>query len=165
MRETEKRSSAGEIENAGGGESTCLGRVGARHGGIGLSGGGGGYLNIFTGSNFEEKNGGAKKIDPRMDELREMGMQRFWLAAAERFGVDWLLEFWRMADADIEISQNGMVSMAFRPYRSYLRYQRNRYIEELVGRGIGPDEIRALLIQQLGEKISKRHILRLVQKG
>lgn len=153
------------MENAGGCVSPGVGRVGARHGCIGLSGGGGGYLNICTGSNFEEKNGAAKKIDPRLDELREMGMQRFWLSAAERFGVDWLLEFWRMADADIDVSQNGMVSMAFRPYRSYMRYQRNRYIEELVNRGIGPDEIRTLLRQQLGEEISKRHILRLVQKG
>lgn len=125
---------------------------------------GGGYLKNCTILNFQPV--AEKKRDPRLDELREMGLQRAWLEVAEAIGVDAFLKAWRILDADgSNKTDDGRRLVPMRSYGCFERYQRNRYIETLVGAGCTPDEISHLLHQQIGEKISARHILRFRRRG
>lgn len=129
--------------------------------------GGGGYQDVCTVLEFEKKPPARKKnaaADPRLDELRRMGLPRVWLQVAEAIGVDAFLATWRILDADPATWHNETIlRVRLRPYRSYLRYQRNRYIEALTAQGLKPDEIRQRLRKQLGEDVSHRHITRLAK--
>lgn len=142
------------------------GGVGARQGTQALPAGGGGYQDVCTVLDFQKKPEDSKKTgpagDPRLDDLRRMGLPRVWLRVAETIGTDAFLATWRILDADPSTWHNETIlRIRLRPYRSYLRYQRNRYIEALTAQGLKPDEIQRRLQRQLGETVSHRHITRL----
>lgn len=142
------------------------GGVGARQGAPALPPGGGGYQDVCTVLDFQKKPADSKKTgpagDPRLDDLRRMGLPRVWLRVAEAIGTDAFLATWRILDADPSAWHNETIlRIRLRPYRSYLRYQRNRYIEALTAQGLKPDEIQRRLQRQLGETVSHRHITRL----
>lgn len=128
--------------------------------------GGGGYQNKCTVLNFDA-SAAEKKRDPRLEELREMGLQREWLDVADAIGVDEFLKVWRILDASSSAhsrkGEDGRLMIPIRAYGTYLRYQRNRYVEALSEMGYTPPEIRVKLKEQLCEHISIRHISRLVQ--
>lgn len=125
---------------------------------------GGGYQNICTVINFEP-GAAQKKRDPRLEEFRQMGLQAVWLEVAEEVGVDAMLKMWRILDRDqSSIGDDGRLLIPIRSYSTFLRYQRNRYIESLNGMGMKPREIQEKLNAQLCEKISLRHISRLVHQ-
>lgn len=125
--------------------------------------GGGGYQNKCTVLNFDP-TAAEKMRDPRLEELREMGLQRIWLEVAEKIGVDAFLAVWRILDSDqTSIENSGRLMVPIRAYSTYMRYQRNRYVESLSEIGLTPPQIRQKLKEQLCEQISIRHISRLVQ--
>lgn len=129
-----------------------------------LPAGGGGYLNKCTVLNFEP-DAEQKKRDPRLDELREMGLPRAWLEVGEAIGVDALMKTWRILDRDeFNHSENGRMLVPMRRYSTFLRYQRNRYIEALNSQGMKPKEIREKINAQLGEQLSICHILRITKQ-
>mgnify|MGYP003350838351 CR=1 FL=1 len=71
-----------------------------------------------------------------MADLRAMGLPAHLLRAAEAIGADAFLAFWRIIDQEPSIrTDKGDIEFHMRPYRSYLRYQRNRYIEQLTRAG------------------------------
>lgn len=143
--------------------------VGARQAGEGTPAGGGGYQDVCAGQKFEKKTTAAEKNDrrdPRLDDLRAMGLQRPWLRVAEEIGVDATLVAWRILDADPSSSYDGTtLRVPLRSWKTFLRYQRNRYIESLRNHGLPPNEIQRRLQRQLGEVVSISHIKRLVSKG
>jgi hypothetical protein len=110
-----------------------------------------------------------KKRDPRLDELRQMGLQRVWLDVAEEIGVDEFLKVWRLIDSSeaglARKGEDGRIMIPIRCYSSYLRYQRNRYIETLDALGLKPPEIQRKLKEQLCEQVSIRHISRIAKEG
>ena len=132
--------------------------------------GGGGDLKVCTAVDFQKSARGAEKNaapapideDPRLDELRRMGLQRVWINVAAEIGVDAFLAAWRVLDADPATQHTDTsLRVSMRVYRSYLRYQRNRYIEALAAQGVSPPEIRKRLDRQLREQVSLRHISRI----
>jgi len=145
-------------------QADLSGGVGGRQASHPSPDGGGGYQDICTVLNFG-KNAGQKKRDPRLDELSQMGLQRVWLVIAERIGVDNMLAMWRILDSDqSSIGDDGRLLVPIRSYSTFLRYQRNRYIESLDSMGLKPIEIQKKLKDQLCEQISIRHISRLIQQ-
>lgn len=90
-----------------------------------------------------------------------MGLTRPWLRIAEAIGVDHFHTVWKILDAEFpeEVSGKGL-RIWMRSYRSYLRYQRNRFIEALFAEGKSVTEIRAMVREVLCEKVSPRHISR-----
>ncbi|HLP99413.1 MAG TPA: hypothetical protein VK149_13330 [Sideroxyarcus sp.] len=107
-----------------------------------------------------------KKRDPRLDELNRMGLQRCWLDVAEEIGVDAFLRLWRRLDRAIEAKDDGgRLLIPIRKYKIYLKFQRNRYIEELDAQGVSPADIKRTLEKQLCEQISIRNISRILQKA
>lgn len=165
MKTNEKRSSARGIGKRCRYTQDMFGGVGARLPPLAPSRRGGGYQNICTVLNFDP---GVlqKKCDPRLDEMKQMGLQRVWLDVAEAIGVDNTLRAWRIIDADSSsIGEAGRLLVPLRSYSTYLRYQRNQYIQTLADNGLKPPEIQKILKDHLCEQISIRHISRLVQKG
>ena len=125
---------------------------------------GGGYQNICAVLNFLPDME-QKKRDPRLNELREMGLQSEWLDVVEIIGVDAFLKIWRVLDRNqASIDNNGRLLVPLRRYSTFMRYQRNRYIETLNNAGIPYAEIREKLSSQLGEKISINHISRVINR-
>lgn len=121
---------------------------------------GGGYQDNCTVLNF--RPAAKKKRDPRLEELHEMGLQRVWLEVAECIGVDNMLAMWRiLCNSPLRIDGSGRLMVPIKDYRAYHRYQRNRYIETLAAQGFSHEEIRKILIAQIGENVSKRHISRI----
>lgn len=94
-----------------------------------------------------------------------MGISATWMRVAETIGFDAFLAMWRVIDADPACrSDKGDLELRLRPYRSYLRYQRNRFIEQLGASGKTAREIREIVKLSLCERISERHISRILSE-
>jgi hypothetical protein len=91
-----------------------------------------------------------------------MGLPAVWLRVAEEIGPEKFDALWRILDAEPSIRrEDGAIEARLRPYNSYLRYQRNRFIEDLHRSGLALREIQAIVLDRLCEKVSLRHISRL----
>lgn len=132
--------------------------VGDRQGGARPGRRGGGYLNECTPSELWE--------DAKFRELSDMGLPAFWLRVAREIGLDNFLTLWRMLDKEdsMRSDSDGMVQVQIRPFASYERYQRNRFIESLAAIGLSTQQIRQRVCVELGEELSDRHILRLAAR-
>ncbi|OGT19460.1 MAG: hypothetical protein A2342_05875 [Gallionellales bacterium RIFOXYB12_FULL_54_9] len=163
-RKNEKRNSEHETVSSGTHQPDLFDGVGGRQATPPSLSGGGGYQNICTVLNFEPE-AAKKKRDPRLEEFRQMGLQNVWLEVSEEIGVDAMLKMWRILDRDqSSIGDDGRLLVPIRSYSTFLRYQRNRYIESLNSMGLKPREIQEKLNAQLCERISLRHISRLVHQ-
>ncbi|MBF8176956.1 hypothetical protein [Herminiimonas contaminans] len=99
-----------------------------------------------------------------------MGMQQYWLDVAEFLGVDAFLGMWRVLDAHRDTmpdagGRGASMSPTLRPYSNYLKFQKNRFVENLARQGVPPSEIQKRVQTQLCEKISINHIYRLNKKN
>lgn len=161
-----KRNSEGGTAPLSGACDGAAGGVGGRQGTPPTPLGGGGYLDECSVLNFRAR-GAEKKRDPRLDELVRLGLQRVWLDVAEAIGVDRFLAMWRILDTGFQATADdaGRMLVPMRSYRTYLKFQRNRYIETLAGMGYNAQQIRDKLRSQLCETISLRHIYRLRNNG
>lgn len=94
-----------------------------------------------------------------------MGLTRVWLRVAEEIGVDRFHQVWKILDEEFpeEVPGQG-IRVWIRRYHSYLRYQRNRFIEALFAEGRTEAEIQARVREDLCEEISPRHISRLCRR-
>lgn len=148
--------------------------------------GGGGYLNKCTPSEVAE--GAQKKFAklrrfwpyvekrPRALDLREeallteldaMGMSRVMLHIAHTIGFDSFMAMWRILDGAHEAIADNDSGIYIRMQRlsAYRRYQRNRFIEALAAMGMSQPQIALAVKRDLGEKVSDRHIWRLMAPG
>lgn len=92
-----------------------------------------------------------------------MGIRQYWIRIALVIGFDNFLAMWRVLDSDPSLlNESELIEVSLRPYRSYLRFQRNRYIETLTKMGLTAAEIRMRIDQELCEKLSDRHITRIM---
>jgi len=131
--------------------------VGARQTRSAPAGRGGGYQDNRCVLNFD-----GCPCESRLAELCKMGLSAPLMRAAAAIGVDAFLILWRILDSDPSLhTEKGDIELHLRPFRSYLRYQRNRYIEALVEQGFSVTEIRDKVRRMLCERISLRHISRI----
>lgn len=92
-----------------------------------------------------------------------MGLQKQWLDVAEKIGVDNLLIVWRTLDSDFSChADDGRLLIPLRKYKTYERFQRNRYIESLSAMGLNARQIQQRLAGELREKLSIRNISNIV---
>lgn len=132
--------------------------VGARQAPRQPQAGGGGYLNGCTASEL--------RADVRLRELAEIGLSATWLSVAQQLGYDQFVSMWRLLSSDPGLrNDDDQIELRLRPFRAFERYQRNRYIATLVQSGIKPSEIHQMVRQDLGERLSYRHIKRLAAAG
>lgn len=158
----EKRTVRGEIDQLdlfGGWPDVAAPGVGARQTHQDGASRGGGYLKTCGSQNFES-------ADPRLDELRAIGLPKVWMAVAERVGFDAWMDVWRMLEAEEAWHEGeGTLRMRLRRYTAYQRYQRNRYIEALARQGIAPAAARKLLAKNLGEFLTEKHVGKLMRQA
>ncbi len=159
----EVRSAAAACVDDGAPGTATVQGVGARQGDLFAAEGGGGYLNERTTSKIWEK--------ARLAELSEMGLPGIWIEIANEIGYDNFLKFWKLIDAaaerrEVRRSENeSMIEVQLRRYKSFKRYQRNRFIETLAAAGLPTAAIALAVKQQLGEKLDKSHIRRVAGRG
>lgn len=124
---------------------------------------GGGYLDICTDSRFQ-KTAPAGAADPRLDELRQIGLPYRWLQVARAIGVDAFLVVWQILDQENHDATGQQISARVRVpmFSRYLKFQRNRYVRTLAESGRSPAEIRELVRTELCEELSERHIARII---
>ncbi len=110
-------------------------------------------------------------MDPReaalLDELDAMGLSRVMLQVAHAIGFDNFMAMWRILDSSYEsIADNDSgIYVRLQRLSAYRRYQRNRFIEAMVGMGLSQPEISRAVKRDLGEEVSDRHIWRLMAGG
>jgi hypothetical protein len=103
--------------------------------------------------------------DPRVDEMRALGVQPVWLRVAEVIGVEVFLALWRILDAEATRNDDQVINPTLISYRRFLRHQRNRYIEALSAQGRTSAEIRARVAADLGETLYVSHIYRITRRA
>lgn len=120
--------------------------------------GGGGYLDECTPSELWQ--------EAKFRELFDMGLPAVWLEIAHDLGYDAFMRLWRRLDAAAEMRSDAesMIEVQLRRYSSFLRFQRNRFIETLVDMGVSHREIRERVRRDIGEELSPSHIRRLAAR-
>lgn len=116
--------------------------------------GGGGYPDGCS------TTGPVSGADPRLSELEQIGLDERWLETARRIGVDAFLEAWRTLD---QHTDEGRVCIP--KFRAYERLQRNKAILQWRSDGVPKREIRKRVLRQYCERLSERHIDRILQGG
>lgn len=138
-------------------------RVGGRQRQARIPAGGGRYPKICGFPNFSTEND--PPPDPRFSELEKIGLPGAWLRLARRVGFDAFLDVWRMVCEDETTRHDGGRRMPkLREFDTYLRFQRNRYIDSLRPANLDPKKVQALLRQNLGEHLSIEQVQRLMGK-
>lgn len=102
-----------------------------------------------------------------LDELDAMGVSRVMLQVAHAIGFENFMTMWRILDAAHETWTDNESGLQLRMQRmaAYKRYQRNRFIEAMAAMGMSQPEISRAVQRDLGEKVSDRHIWRLMAPG
>lgn len=141
--------------------------------------GGGGYLNGCTPpevcqrplkKNFADFLANSQ-LDPReaalLSELDAMGLSHVMLQIAQTIGFDNFMAMWRILDGSYEAMADNDSGIYIRLQRlsAYKRFQRNRFIEAMAAMGMSQPEISRSVKRDLGEKVSDRHIWRLMAGG
>lgn len=141
--------------------------------------GGGGYLNECTPPEVRARKSkknfadfcANSQLDPReaslLSELDAMGMSRVMLQVAHAIGFDNFMAMWQILDGAHEAMADNDSGIYIRLQRmsAYKRYQRNRFIEAMASIGMSQPEISLSVKRDLGEKVSDRHIWRLMAGG
>lgn len=153
--------------------------VGGRQGQGTDPAGGGGYLNECTPSEVRQRrtkknfatSAEISQLEPReaalLSELDAMGLSRVMLQVAQTIGFDNFMAMWRVLDGSHESMADNDSGIYIRLQRlsAYKRFQRNRFIEEMAAMGMTQPEISRSVSRDLGEKVSDRHIWRLMAGG
>jgi hypothetical protein len=141
--------------------------VGGRQADLFAPEGGGGYLDECNPAEVSKTEIERAKIR----ELEDMGMAQVWVNIARQIGYDNFITLWRLLDAaaerrEMRLSENeSMIEVNLRRFASFRRYQRNRFIETLALMGLPNGEIQAAVRGQLGENLTRNHIVRLARRG
>lgn len=141
-------------------------QVGARQQALRLPGGGGGYQNVCTppSAAVGAPAAGAAAVaaaDPRVAELRRVGLPRIWITIAQTIGFDAFLAAWQILMQHGHVDDRNRIVVP--NLQRYLRFQRNQLIRQLVAEGFGVDEVRERVAAATGENLSESHIRRAAQ--
>jgi hypothetical protein len=98
-------------------------------------------------------------------ELADMGLPLIWLEVARAIGYDSFIKLWQLLDADYERRDDAgsMIELELRRYRSFRRFQRNRFIEALAPL-MDNEAIQLRVRVELGENLSLHHVRRLANR-
>ncbi|MEN6082852.1 hypothetical protein, partial [Chromobacterium piscinae] len=97
--------------------------------------------------------------DPRLDELRAMGMHHCWQKVAAEIGMDAFLAMWRILDSEEQWRHpKGGLELTLRRYRSYEHHQRDAYIKQLANIGLSALDVRKRLTDALGVSLEVKRI-------
>jgi len=123
-----KRSSTDRIKH----QSRHQAGVGARHRQPGRSTGGVGYLTVCNALKSSiQKN---RAMDPRISQLKKMGLDWKWIRIAESMGFDSFLQMWTMM-SELFDNDRSCIRASIPHVKKLIRFQRNMVINELHSQG------------------------------
>lgn len=139
------------------GTNTNDSQVGGRQRPLRLPAGGGGYQNVHTPTGAAV---GARRAaaDPRLAELRRVGLPRIWITIANAIGFDAFMAQWQILMQHGHVDDRNRIVVP--NLQRYMRFQRNQLIRQLVLDGLCLDEIRQRVQEATGEMLSESHIRR-----
>jgi len=155
---TRKRSSKDRIKQ----NSQCHAGVGARHRQADRAGGGLGYLDIYTKTESSiQKN---RASDPRILQLKKMGLNWRWIRIAERIGFDTFIQTWALISEMFDNS-NSCIRPPIPHVQKLLRFQRNILIHRLHAQGCSVRHIHETVRHAYGVSMSHRSIRDVIYVG
>ncbi len=141
--------------------------VGARHGAVAPSPQGGGYPSSCSssGGGFSAAAPPAAATaerDPRVEELRQLGLGPVWVRVAETIGYETFIAAWAVMSANREF-MDGRNRITIPDISLLHIYQRNLAVRSLARRGFRPRQIRDEMLRSAGLALSPyqiQHIIR-----
>lgn len=117
---------------------------------------GGGYPETCTSSKADNTPGGrgapvADPLadlgagDPRVEELRECGLNELWIRMAELVGFERFIAMWSMLDQAEPVLDDRRRLYVPCLEKTFLRHQRDQIISAMARSGLGPTEIQRML--------------------
>ncbi len=133
------------------GENANDSQVGGRQQALRLAPGGGGYQNVCTapGDAVGAPAAPAPTTDPRIAELRRVGLPRIWIALAQAIGFDAFVVAWQTLMRHGHVDDRNRIVVP--NLQRYMRFQRNQMIRQLVADGFGIDEVQQKVKDATGE--------------
>lgn len=114
--------------------------VGGRHQEPPPASQGGGYQTICNVSGGPLSAKAAAAGDPRLRELRGMGMHPLWIIAAAEIGWDNFVRLWEAFSANTDML-DGRNRITLPSIETYRRFLRNEAIRDMLRAGAGPEAI------------------------
>jgi len=146
-----KRSSVGGITT----QSVARQRVGARHKRMDRRAGGVGYLDIYT--KLESPIQKNRARDPRIMQLKKMGLDWRWITIAERIGFDSFVETWALI-SDLFEDDRSYVRASIPHVKKLIRFQRDMLIRQLHADGLKVHAIHNAIQETYHISVSPRTI-------
>jgi hypothetical protein len=109
-----------------------------------------------------KKNAAAAR-DPRIAELRAVGIPRIWITVAEAIGFEAFMSVWQVLMHAGHVDDRCRVVVP--NIARYMRFQRNQLIRALIADGHGVASICEIVSQATGEIISESHVRRAAGAG
>jgi hypothetical protein len=126
---------------------------------------GGGYQDICTktGARIGAPAAPAAAADPRLAELRRVGLPQPWPRVAAVIGFDAFMTLWQaLATVDVAGSRDRVVMPKL---STYMRYQRNQLMRSLAAEGLDLDQIRQHLTTITSDVPTTSHIRRILDEA
>lgn len=122
---------------------------------------GGGYQHICTKTGA--RVGAPAAPDPRLAELRRVGLPQPWPRVAAVIGFDAFMTLWQaLATVDVANSRDRVVMPKL---STYMRYQRNQLMRSLAAEGLDLEQIQQHLAAITSDVPSTSHIRRILDEA
>jgi len=123
---------------------------------------GGGYQDVCT-KTGARIGAPAAAADPRLAELRRVGLPQPWPRVAALIGYDAFMTLWQaLATVDGVGSRDRIVMPKL---STYMRYQRNQLMRSLAAEGLDLDQIRQHLTTITSDVPTTSHIRRILDEA
>jgi len=146
-----KRSSTDRIKH----QSRHQAGVGARHRQMNVATGGVGYLDVYT--KIESSIQKKRASDPRITQLKKMGMDWRWIRIAQQIGFDAFIQTWALI-SDMFEDDRPYVRASIPHVKKLIRYQRNILIRRLHASGHNVRHIQDVIEKTYMISMSRRAI-------
>ena len=123
---------------------------------------GGGYQDSCSSAQLAVGAPARAARDPRIEELRRVGIGRVWIKVAEAVGFEPFLLVWQTLASDTSVLDERSRVLVPSPTR-YQLHQRNLLIKTLAQEGVGVEEICERVNRALGERLSAKRVKRLLR--
>ena len=105
----------------------------------------------------------AAAVDPRLAELRRVGLPQPWPRVAAVIGFDAFMTLWQaLATVDVAGSRDRVVMPKL---STYMRYQRNQLMRSLAAEGLDLEQIRQHLTTITSDVPTASHIRRILDEA
>jgi len=142
--------------------------VGARHKDLDAPTEGGGYLDTCSDSDLALLKKIAPPGDPRLNMLHELGLADHWLKIADLVGFDHFMTMWMILDEpNVYASSRERKRRRIHvpQYSKFMRFCREKIIIDLSNKGKKPHLIHKILLKDMRERVSVRHIERIIKNS